>query len=68
MFNLKNKHIKISSKSSNIGEKIVENLINFSNTATYFYGGYKLLDCNPHYINSLLKNSPHFIFLYYKEN
>ena len=52
---LKNKHIKITSKATGGGE-IISSLIHFSNTATYYYGGYKLLNHNPYYINNLLKN------------
>jgi len=58
---LKNKHIKITSKAV-IGE-IVNNLITSNNITNYFYGGYKIdsfnrvLKCSPAYYRYLSTNT-----------
>jgi hypothetical protein len=57
---LRNKHIKITSKTYNPGDKlitgdrIISYVISKSNIANYYYGGYSLLSYNPHIVNAYL--------------
>jgi len=51
---LKNKHVKITSKA--IGGEIIKNTLLSNNIVNYFYGGYKTRNFNHFIINELLKN------------
>lgn len=51
---LKNKHVKITSKA--IGGEIIKKTLLSSNILTYFYGGYKIATFNYNIINEILKN------------